>query len=80
MLLFFLFGGFFANETFATFRTIRYASISLAEARIDIFGPLVTFAFSAFLVVIFIHGGQWIVSARLQSKMTSIMSRDDNSR
>jgi hypothetical protein len=70
-LLFFLFGIFFANEIFATLRTIEYSSMSLSGARIDVFEPAAAFAFFVFVVLVFLHALQWIVSARLQSFFTA---------
>ena len=77
LLLFFLFGVSFANETFATLRAIRSMSLSLSGARIDIFEPLVAFAFLAFVVLALLHTVQWIVAARLQAKLSSISLQHD---
>jgi flagellar biosynthesis protein FlhB len=67
ILLFFLFGMFFANEMFALIRAIEYSSMSLSAARIDVFEPVAAFAFFVFVVLTLLHVFQWIVAARLQS-------------
>jgi hypothetical protein len=67
LLLFFLFGMFFANEMFALFRTIEHSSMSLSAARIDICEPITVWSFFVFGVLLLLHIFQWIVSARLQS-------------
>jgi hypothetical protein len=67
LLLFFLFGMFFANEMFATLRGIEYSSMSLSAAKIDVFEPSVAFAFFVFAVLSLLHAFQWIVTARLRS-------------
>jgi hypothetical protein len=72
ILLFFLFGISFFTEMSATIRTIRFFAISLSEARINIFEPLVAFAISVFIVLALLHTLQWTVAARVQSKLNSI--------
>jgi hypothetical protein len=76
-LLFLLFGIFFANEAFATLREIQQQAVSLSGARIDIFVPLTVFAFVVFVILAFLHGFQWIVAARLRSKLASISLREE---
>jgi hypothetical protein len=68
-LLFFLFGIFFANETFATLRAIQLSAMALSGARIDIFVPLTVFAFVVFAMLTILHSFQWVVAARLRSEL-----------
>jgi hypothetical protein len=67
LLLFFMFGMFFANEMFALVRAIEHSSMSLSAARIDICEPITALAFFVFGVLLFLHIFQWIVAVRLQS-------------
>jgi hypothetical protein len=65
-LLFLLSGVSCANEMFATLRTVRYSWMSLSAARIDVFEPVVAFAFFVFALLVFLHAFQWTVAARVQ--------------
>jgi len=67
LLLFFLFGMFFANEMFALIRAIEHSSMSLSAARMDICEPITALAFFVFGVLLFLHIFQWIVATWLQS-------------
>jgi hypothetical protein len=62
-----LFGVFFTDAMFTTLRGIRYASLSLSGATMDIFEGPTGFAFFVFAVFVFLHVFQWVVAARLQS-------------
>lgn len=75
ILLFFLFGMFFANEMFALIRAIEYSSMSLSAASIDIFEPVAAFAFFVFGVLALLHVFQWIVAACLQSFFAANLNR-----
>jgi hypothetical protein len=66
-LLFLLFGVCCANEVFATLRGIKYSSMSLSAPTIEVFEPVVAFAFFVFVVLMFMHALQWTVAVRLQS-------------
>jgi len=66
-LLLVLFGGFFAMEMFAAFRGVRYASLSLSGATMDIFEGPTEFAFVVFAVLVCLHVFQWAVAARLRA-------------
>jgi hypothetical protein len=66
-LLLLLFGVCCANEVFATFRAIRYSSMSLSAARLEVFEPVAAFVFFVFIVLLFLHAFQWAVAHRLQS-------------
>jgi hypothetical protein len=65
-LLFLLSGVSCANEMFATLRTVRYSSMSLSAARIDVFEPVVALAFFVFSLLALLYGFQWTVAAHLQ--------------
>jgi hypothetical protein len=66
LLLLLLFGVTLANEVFATLRGIRYSSMSLSVARIDVFEPCAAFSFVVFGVLVLLHAFQWISSVRLR--------------
>jgi hypothetical protein len=66
LLLLLVFGIALANEVLATLRGIRYSSMSLSEASIEVFEPAATFAFVVFGILTFLHVSQWIVVARLR--------------
>lgn len=70
-LLLLLFGVCCANEVFATVQSIKLSSMSLSAARIDVFEPVILFAFFVFLVFAFLHALQWVVAARLQSSFAA---------
>jgi len=70
-LLFLFFGICCANEVFATLRAIQYSSMSLSAARIDVFEPVVAFAFFVFVVLLFLHVFQWAVAHRLQTTVVN---------
>lgn len=73
-LLFFLFGISIANEMFATLRAIRYSSMSLAEAHMDIFEPLTAFAFVVFVALAGLHTVRWTITAFLRAKLAHVTS------
>jgi hypothetical protein len=50
-LLFLLFGACCANEVFTTFRGIRYSSMSLSAATMEVFEPVTALVFFVFLVL-----------------------------
>ena len=64
-LLFLLFGVDLTIEMIAMIRTIGFMSVSLSEASIGVFGPLVTFALFCLVVFTFLHVFQGIVTAKL---------------
>jgi|SRR5271165_824999 len=57
-----------ANELFATLRGIRYASMSLSGATVEILEPCVTFAFFVFAVLTFLHVFHWLVVSRFRRR------------
>ena len=66
LLLLLLFGMSLANEVLATLRAIRYASMSLSAANIEVFEPCAALALLVFGVLSFFQVFQWIVAARLR--------------
>jgi hypothetical protein len=66
-MLLLVFGVFFANESFNTIRAIQLSVLSLSEARIDIFAPLLEFAFFVLVILATLHGFQWIVATRFRT-------------
>jgi hypothetical protein len=67
VLLLFLFGIVCTNEIFAALRGIRLSLMSLSADTINIFEPVVAFAFCVSVGLTFLHVAQWIMAARLQS-------------
>jgi hypothetical protein len=55
LLLLFLFGATLANEVFGTLPGIRYASMSLSGARIDVFELPAAFSFVVLGVLTLVH-------------------------
>jgi hypothetical protein len=66
--LFLFFGICCANEVFATLRAIQYSSMSLSAAGIDVFEPVVAFAFFVFVVLLFLHV---FIAHRLQTTVVN---------
>jgi hypothetical protein len=66
LLLLLLFGLTFANEVFSTLRGIRYSSMSLSAATIDVFEPRAAFSFVVFGALTLLHIFQWIATIRLR--------------
>jgi hypothetical protein len=68
LLLLLLFGMTVANDAFVMYRGIRSYSQAAAGDGIDGFYPWVGFIFTVFSALVFLHGFQWVVSARLQRR------------
>ena len=66
-MLFLLFGLCASNEVANVLRGIQLSSMSLSAAKIDVFEPVVAFAFFEFAVLTFLHGLQWVVADRLRA-------------
>jgi hypothetical protein len=74
LLLLFLFGATLANEVFGTLREIRYASMSLSGARVDVFEPCAWFSFIVFGVLTLLHIFQWIVAAQSRRRIVGVLA------
>jgi hypothetical protein len=79
LLLLFFFGATLANEVFGTLRGIRYASMSLSGARIDVFEPCASFSFIVFGVLTLLHIFQWIASAQSRRNIVGVLAMVDRS-
>jgi hypothetical protein len=66
LLMFFVFGAVFANEIFATIRSIKLSTASLSALGIEAFEPCMGFAFVVFCVLAALHTCQWIASGRVR--------------
>jgi hypothetical protein len=69
ILLALLFGIFSAFESFGTLRAVKLSYVSLSAASIDIFGPVVEFAFAVSTILAIVHGFQWFVAARFMASL-----------
>jgi hypothetical protein len=77
LLLLFLFGATLANEVFGTLRGIRYASMSLSGARVDVFEPCASFSFIVFGVLTLLHIFQWIASVQSRRSIVGVLASVD---
>ena len=79
LLLLFLFGATLANEVFGALRGIRYASMSLSGARVDVFEPCASFSFIVFGVLTLLHIFQWIAAAQSRRSIVDVLATGDRS-
>ena len=78
-MLLIVFGVFFANESFNTIRAIQLSVLSLSAARIDIFAPLIEFAFVVMAVLAILHGFQWLVTIRFRATQAQLWLNEPRS-
>jgi hypothetical protein len=68
MWLLLLFGVCFADQVFATFRSVSRWAVSLSAASVDVFNPAVAFAFVTLLALLVLHSLEWFTSFRIRKK------------